>query len=303
LLFYFRGKPLSISIFHPRWFLDGPAVVQSWRMLSSSCTVESSSITLSPTSATGIFSYLRSHSAGRRHQDNNTQLIIDTTTKTIEKLRSLLVGQKETFISGFCDLTSRLHSRTDEIVASRKVLPTELPLPLSYPNILFKANRRQGYTGRETTEEEEKETRRVSKQIERESELRRIKNEAISQDLRRGHIARHKAEEACCQESENNNNNDFVPATYPPESSTSIQVLATALTSTIRSTLRTSRKPTKRFELQNTRDIAAVEFKEQRKKDKEAKTNRTSTSRTKEAEALAQTSQLLNSIELPFHSS
>jgi hypothetical protein len=27
LLFYLRGEPLSLSLFHPRWLLDGPAVV------------------------------------------------------------------------------------------------------------------------------------------------------------------------------------------------------------------------------------------------------------------------------------
>jgi hypothetical protein len=27
LPFYLSGEPLSLSLFHPRWFLDGPAVV------------------------------------------------------------------------------------------------------------------------------------------------------------------------------------------------------------------------------------------------------------------------------------
>ena len=27
LLFYLRGEPLSLSLFYPRWLLDGPAVV------------------------------------------------------------------------------------------------------------------------------------------------------------------------------------------------------------------------------------------------------------------------------------
>jgi hypothetical protein len=34
LPFYFRGEPLPLSLFHPRWLLDGPSVVQSWRMAS-----------------------------------------------------------------------------------------------------------------------------------------------------------------------------------------------------------------------------------------------------------------------------
>jgi hypothetical protein len=34
LPFYLRKEPLSLSLFHPRWFLDGLAVVRSWRMSS-----------------------------------------------------------------------------------------------------------------------------------------------------------------------------------------------------------------------------------------------------------------------------
>ena len=46
-----------------------------------------------------------------------------------------------------------------------------------------------------------------------------------------------------------------------------------------------------------------MEEKEQRRKDREAKANRTGTGRTKAAEALAHTSQLLDSVELVFRSS
>jgi hypothetical protein len=66
---------------------------------------------------------------------------------------------------------------------------------------------------------------------------------------------------------------------------------------------RSSRKPTARFESQNARDIAAAEMKEQRRKEREAKVNRTGTGRTKKAEHLAETSQLLDGLEFPFRSS
>ena len=46
-----------------------------------------------------------------------------------------------------------------------------------------------------------------------------------------------------------------------------------------------------------------MEAKEERRKQREAKANRTGTGRTKAAETLAQTSQLFNSIELLFYSS
>jgi hypothetical protein len=54
----------------------------------------------------------------------------------------------------------------------------------------------------------------------------------------------------------------------------------------------------RKYKSQYIRDIAAIELKE-----REAKANRTGTSRTKKAEALAQMSQLLDSIEPPFYSS
>jgi hypothetical protein len=51
------------------------------------------------------------------------------------------------------------------------------------------------------------------------------------------------------------------------------------------------------------RDITIIKAKEEHRKQREAKANKTSTSKAKAVEALAQTSQLLNGIELPFHSS
>lgn len=299
LPFYLRGEPLPPSLFHPRWLLDGPVVVQSWRMSSSKLTVESTSP--SPTSAVPFYS--GNPSTRVRYQDDGVQLIIDSAARVVETLRSLPAGQKEIFASGFYDLTSKLQSRTSEIMASRQAMPAELPPPLPQPNVLFKANRRRGYTGREAAEEEEKEVRRALKQAEREGELQRIENEAMSQDLCQEHLARHEPEKVRRQESKSDDEDDFVPATYPPESSNFIQVPATTPTSTIRSTLRTSRKPTKRFESQNVRDIAAVELKEQHRRDREAKANRTGAGRTKKAETLAQTSQLLDGVELPFRSS
>jgi hypothetical protein len=64
-----------------------------------------------------------------------------------------------------------------------------------------------------------------------------------------------------------------------------------------------NRKYTGKFESQHARDIMVVESKERRRKEREAKANRTDIGRTKAAEALAQTSQLLNGIELLIHSS
>jgi hypothetical protein len=102
-------------------------------------------------------------------------------------------------------------------------------------------------------------------------------------------------------ESKAQSNNEVIPSSHPLEASTSIQVPATAPTLTRSSTC--SRKHTRKFESQHARDIVVIEAKEQRRKQREAKANRTGTGRTKAAEALAQTSQLLDGVELPFRSS
>jgi hypothetical protein len=96
-------------------------------------------------------------------------------------------------------------------------------------------------------------------------------------------------------------NNKVIPSSHPLEASTSIQVPTTAPTST-QSSIR-SRKPTRKAKSQHTQDIAIIEVKEEYRKQRVAKANRTGTGRTKAAEALAQTSQLLNDIELLFRSS
>ena len=103
-------------------------------------------------------------------------------------------------------------------------------------------------------------------------------------------------------DSDDDSDDDVIPSTHPPEASTSIQVPATAPTSMTRSSTR-NRKHTRKYESQHARDIAKVEAKEQCRKERQAKANRTGTGRTKAAEALAQTSQLLDGIELSIRSS
>jgi hypothetical protein len=74
--------------------------------------------------------------------------------------------------------------------------------------------------------------------------------------------------------------------------------------------LRPSRKHSKKFDSQNQRDIAAKAAKEEHRKAREAKANRTGTGRTKKQEALAIASQLVDTqlmngieVELPLRSS
>ena len=194
LPFYLCGEPLSLFLFHPRWLLDGPAVVQSWRMSSSSngvtvIAVEAdsqgaskasktssllSSPNLSPTfqpDKLGISKKIpgrtsvvpedqgnndHSNPKASRYFNHGAQLIIDDAAKVIETLQSLPAGQKEVFASGFHDLTIRLQARTSEFLAHRKTMPTKLPNPFPQPNILFKKKHSRGYIRAKAAEENKK---------------------------------------------------------------------------------------------------------------------------------------------------
>jgi hypothetical protein len=87
-----------------------------------------------------------------RYFDHGEQQIIDDAAKAVETLRPLPTKQKETFASGFHDLTAKLQPRADEMLASREATPAKLPDPLPQPNVLHEANQRRGYTGRDAAE-------------------------------------------------------------------------------------------------------------------------------------------------------
>ena len=89
------------------------------------------------------------------------QLIINAAAKAIIKLQSLSTEHKETFTSGFINLTIKLYFRTDEFLTSRSIIPAKIPNPLPQLNVLFKANRKRGYTGIEAIEEDRKNARRI----------------------------------------------------------------------------------------------------------------------------------------------
>lgn len=141
----------------------------------------------------------------------------------------------------------------------------------------------------------------------REMEIAKLSSHSSDElsDLAITRVAEHETD----SETETDSDDDeAIPSIHPPDASTSIQVPATAPTSTEPTSTRSSmrnRKHSRKFESQRARDIAVIEAKERRKKQREAKANRTGTGtgRTKAAEALAQTSQLLYGVEIPFHSS
>jgi hypothetical protein len=100
--------------------------------------------------------HLPSPSSKKQYLDHGVQQIIDDAAKAVETLRSLPAGQKETFASGFHKLTAKLQARTNKQLARRQAMPAKLPDPLPQPNVLFKPNRKRGYTGVQAAEENKK---------------------------------------------------------------------------------------------------------------------------------------------------
>ena len=191
--FYLRNKPLPVSLFHPRWLLDGPPVVHSWKMATSLPSLDTSP----PPNRSRVGSPSLDTAAPRiRYPDNGEQLIIDAATKAIQKLKSLPPGEKEGYASGFDQLASKLTFKQDELTSSRQAMPAELPDANPRPDVLFKRNRRRGYRAREAAEEEEKSKRRHPKEAIRQAESERTEERAWSEELKQDHIARHAAARA-----------------------------------------------------------------------------------------------------------
>jgi hypothetical protein len=86
---------------------------------------------------------------------------------------------------------------------------------------------------------------------------------------------------------DSDDDDEVIPSTYSIKAGPFIQVPITAPTS-IRSSTH-SKRHIKKFESQYTQDIIVIEAKEERRKQCEAKANRTGTGRTKAVETLAQT--------------
>ena len=74
-------------------------------------------------------------------------------------------------------------------------MPAEMPDPLPQPNVLFKANRKRGYTSTEAAEEDEKDARHAQRRAEHNAEAQRRENEARSQELLKGRTAYEEQEE------------------------------------------------------------------------------------------------------------
>ena len=156
-------------------------------------------------------------------------------------------------------------------------MPAELPDPLPQPNVLFKPNRKRGYTGTEAAEEAEKDARRARRRAERDAEALRRENKARSQEPLKERTAYYDLitsssdelsdppiTQVTKNETRSDSDDDIIPSSHLIEASSSIQVPITTPTST-RSSIR-SKKYIRKFESQHARDIIVAEGKEERRK-------------------------------------
>jgi hypothetical protein len=54
-------------------------------------------------------------------------MIYNAATRAVDKLLSLPLGEKEKFASGIAEVTTKIGARANKQVASRQVLPLQLP--------------------------------------------------------------------------------------------------------------------------------------------------------------------------------
>jgi hypothetical protein len=141
---------IPISLFHPRWLLDGPSVLHKrWIMDWDSPS------NIQPDTSSS------SRHAGDRYARRGEDLILEAALAAIEKHKSLPPGQAEGFALTFIKGVDKLNVAQDKLTESRRLLPAMLPEPLKEPNLrAFPTSRKRAMTGREAAEEQERDEAR-----------------------------------------------------------------------------------------------------------------------------------------------
>src|SRR5271154_3283607 len=98
---------------------------------------------------------------GDRYARRGKDLIIEAALAAIEKHKALPARQAETFALRVKIGTEKLTVAQDKLTASLDALPLTLPAPLVEPNLRqFPSSRKRAMTGREATEQEERDKAR-----------------------------------------------------------------------------------------------------------------------------------------------
>jgi hypothetical protein len=152
-----EDSPLPLSLFHPRWLFDGPAVLYDHWVMSWDPELEAVS---GPS--------LANRHAGDRYTARGLQLAEESALAVLEKLKSLPPGMAESFANSFAKGTVSLLAQQDKQLASRKDFPPTLPAPLIEETPLqYRRGKRRAMTGLEVAEERERDASRQRRRDER----------------------------------------------------------------------------------------------------------------------------------------
>lgn len=167
---FIEKTQVPVSLFHPRWLLDGPLVVRrgDWKMGRGNQGNQ-------PPLIEDIVD---------RYKDHGEQMIKDEADEAIRRLRRLPAGQKEGYASTTAMAIAAVADRQDFITLSRTILPARLPDPLVEPPLKFKGSRKRALTGREAAEDEERDKARTVRRNAREAELRKKEEEIDKRDTK-----------------------------------------------------------------------------------------------------------------------
>jgi hypothetical protein len=158
--------PIPLSLFHPHWLLDGPAVLHelwviSWDPALDRLEQESLAHDMQQQSS-------NKHTSDR-YSRRGKDLIMEAAFAAIEKHKSLPAGQAENFASKFKIGTDKLAVTQDKLAASFDALLLTLLEPLVEPNVRqFPSSRKRAMTGREAAEQEEQDKARQCRRAQNE---------------------------------------------------------------------------------------------------------------------------------------
>jgi hypothetical protein len=163
--------PLPLSLFHPRWHLDGPAVLYSPWVMTWDLELETAS---GPS--------LANRHVGDRYAARGLQLAEESALAVLEKLKSLPPGMAESFANSFAKGTESLLAQQEKQLVSRKDFPLTLPAPLVEETPLqYRKGKRRAMTGLEVAEERERDASRQRRRDARQAAA----NEAAEKEIDR----------------------------------------------------------------------------------------------------------------------
>jgi hypothetical protein len=143
--------PLPLSLFHPRWLFDGPAVLYDrWVM---GWDPEQPLLETGPT--------LANRHAGDRYTARGLHRAEALALAVLEKLKDLPPSMAEAFANSFTKGTESLLAQQDKMLASRKDFPSTLPEPLKEATpLLYRKGKKRAMTGEELAREQEQDALR-----------------------------------------------------------------------------------------------------------------------------------------------